>query len=87
MPDIPIVTEPDYPERIPTIVGASMFSRTHGTNERSKLAVAPLLDVSSSGANDSFYLFLLYTQKTEHVFMCFIYFDFIFLLVLGTQDP
>ncbi|XP_055320019.1 uncharacterized protein LOC129577281 isoform X2 [Sitodiplosis mosellana] len=51
MPDIPIVTEPDYPERVPTVpsIGGSIFTRTHGTNERSnKLAVAPLLDVSSS---------------------------------------
>ncbi|XP_031637064.1 uncharacterized protein LOC116349649 isoform X3 [Contarinia nasturtii] len=52
MPDIPIVTEPDYPERVLTVaqqMGGSLFTRTHGTNERSnKLAVAPLLDVSSS---------------------------------------
>lgn len=55
IPDIPIVTEPDYPERVPTVpssLGGSIFARTHGTNERSnKLAVAPLLDVSSSGAD------------------------------------
>lgn len=55
IPDIPIVTEPDYPERVPTVpssLGGSIFARTYGTNERSnKLAVAPLLDVSSSGAD------------------------------------
>lgn len=50
IPDIPIVTEPDYPERAPKMLGGSIFTRTYGTNERSKLAVAPLLDVSSSGA-------------------------------------
>lgn len=50
IPDIPIVTEPDYPERPPKMLGGSIFTRTYGTNERSKLAVAPLLDVSSSGA-------------------------------------
>lgn len=60
IPDIPIVTEPDYPERVPTVpsMGGSMFARNHahGTNERSnKLAVAPLLDVSNSGADDGLF--------------------------------
>lgn len=60
IPDIPIVTEPDYPERVPTVpsMGGSMFARNHahGTNERSnKLAVAPLLDVSNSGADDGYF--------------------------------
>lgn len=53
MPDIPTVSEPDYPERVPgKQLGAALFNRTQGTNERSKLAVAPQLDVSSSGADD-----------------------------------
>lgn len=60
IPDIPIVTEPDYPERVPTVpsMGGSMFARNHahGTSERSnKLAVAPLLDVSNSGADDGLF--------------------------------
>lgn len=87
LPDIPIVSEPEYPER-----GGSMFSRTHqsgknfitqppnrkdfyspptsqemlmqlGTNERSKLAVAPMLDVSSSGADDSHFSTILFFLK------------------------
>lgn len=63
MPDIPNVIEPDYPERVPTVpsIGGSIFTRTHGTNERSnKLAVAPLLDVSSSGADDGFFSLTLF---------------------------
>lgn len=70
IPDIPIVTEPDYPERVPTVpssLGGSIFARTHGTNERSnKLAVAPLLDVSSSGADDGFFLLTLLSLCLRH---------------------
>lgn len=59
LPEIPIVSVPDYPERtIPPIagIGGHPFARTYGTNERSKLAVAPLLDVSStSGADDGLF--------------------------------
>lgn len=87
LPEIPIVSEPEYPER-----GASMFLRTHqsgknlitqppsrkdfyspptsqemlsqiGTNDRSKLGVAPLLDVSSSGANDSSFIYTLFFKR------------------------
>lgn len=72
LPDIPIVTEPDYPERVPTMLGGSIFTRTHGTNERSKLAVAPLLDVSSSGADDGFLLFFSY-DKCFFLFCACIY--------------
>lgn len=54
--DIPMVSEPDYPERVPgkqqlVQLGGAIFNRTQmGTNERSKLAVAQHIDVSSSGA-------------------------------------
>lgn len=51
LPETIVISEPDYPERIPTMLSGG-FLRTHGTNERSKLAVAPLLDVSNSGADD-----------------------------------
>lgn len=47
-----IISEPDYPERTVPTMHSGGFLRTHGTNERSKLAVAPLLDVSNSGADD-----------------------------------
>lgn len=70
IPDIPIVTEPDYPERVPTVpsLAGSMFARNHahGTSERSnKLAVAPLLDVSNSGADDGF-LNSFFLNKNTH---------------------
>lgn len=84
MPDIPIVTEPDYPERIPTIVGGSIFTRTHGTNERSKLAVAPLLDVSSSGADDGFY-FCCKKKKKNNTSKCVSYLNFIYFCIRHTH--
>lgn len=60
LPEIPIVSEPEYPERsVPTAasgIGGQPFPRSYGTIERSKLAVAPLLDVSStSGADDGLF--------------------------------
>lgn len=47
-------------------MGGSIFTRTHGTNERSnKLAVAPLLDVSSSGADDGFLHSFFFKKKKQ----------------------
>lgn len=73
IPDIPIVSEPDYPERVPTVpsLGGSIFTRTHGTNERSnKLAVAPLLDVSSSGADDDFFTHFFFKSTKKKRSFC-----------------
>lgn len=70
LPEIPIVTEPDYPERnVPSgAIGGQSFTRSYGTNERSNLAVAPLLDVSStSGADDG-----LFSVPILHIFHIFL---------------
>lgn len=72
-----MVSEPDYPERVPTVpsMGGSIFTRTHGTNERSnKLAVAPLLDVSSSGADDDFFThFFFKSNQKKTIILCVVF--------------